>query len=384
MSRSSRPPKRRHRQLRGRALTGPDSPSQAVDPADDPAAFPRHWSRGHRKDSWPYLLLGYEKVSRSGDGSEFGALPSGKFVRRMAVDARTQKDGDSPLKSVSWSETTVAQVDDRCVQAPRREFISLMSGKGLRKYQKQKLVKFDGIDTKRLLDNSESEKYIPLCDIFNAVEELAKSKFRWKVVANHGESAEVDHKPDLARYPVDVPAAVLAYTRDMTKDDPNIARCAWAWMNSYVEVKNAEVKSPFFFAHNIDKDGRQKFLRHSDIGRKARGQFIKYATEAMLRQHRTHYYSFYLSEMSARVFRWDRVGCIASEPIDLRENPEDFLDILYRLATSPDHGGVDNTVQLANADEISVLESYQPGDNLALQEYHESMLDDQLSYPIYK
>ncbi|EKM56603.1 uncharacterized protein PHACADRAFT_194196, partial [Phanerochaete carnosa HHB-10118-sp] len=52
--------------------------------------------------------------------------------------------------------------------------------------------------------------------------------------------------------------------------------------------------------------------------------------------------------------------------------------------TSPDHGGVDNTVQLANADEISVLESYQPGDNLALQEYHESMLDDQLSYPIYK
>ncbi|EKM48714.1 uncharacterized protein PHACADRAFT_108415, partial [Phanerochaete carnosa HHB-10118-sp] len=211
-----------------------------------------------------------------------------------------------------------------------------MPGEDLSDEQKQQLVNFDSIDTKDLLDNSESQKYIPLCHIFNAVEELAGSKFRWKVVANHGESAEVDHKPDLARYPIDILAAEHAYTRDVIKDDKNIARCAWAWMNSYVEVKNAEVKSPFFFAHNIDKDGRQKFLRHSDIGRKARGQFIKYATEAMLRQHRTHYYSFYLSEMSARVFRWDRVGCIASEPIDLRENPEDFLDILYRLATSPD------------------------------------------------
>ena len=222
------------------------------------------------------------------------------------------------------------------------------------------------------------------CDIFNKVEELADSRYRWKVVANHCESADVDHKPDLARYPIDVPAAEEAYTRDINKDDPNIGRCAWAWMNSYVEVKNAESKSPFFFARNKDANGRQKFLRQGEGGKKARGQFIKYATEAMLRQHRTHYYSVYLAEMSVRIFRWDRVGCIVSEPIDLKNHPKDFLNILYRLATSVKECGVDETVQLATEAEIALVESYDPGDNQSLRDYRDLMLGDQLGYPIYK
>lgn len=155
-------------------------------------------------------------------------------------------------------------------------------------------------------------------------------------------------------------------------------------MNSYVEVKNTEAKSPFFFARNKDASGRQKFLRQGEGGKKARGQFIQYATEAMLRQHRTHYYSVYIADMHARVFRWDRVGCIASEPIDLKRHAKVFLNILYRLATSADEGGVDETVQLASEEEIALVEDYDPGDNQSLREYRDLMLGDQLCYPIYK
>ncbi|GJE86573.1 hypothetical protein PsYK624_026530 [Phanerochaete sordida] len=302
----------------------------------------------------------------------------------MAVDANTKKAGESPLKSLSWSETTVAQVDDRCIQISVAEFIKLIDGEDLTDKQASSLKTFRGIDTKKLPDNSESKKYRPLCDILNKVEELAGSDYRWMVVANHGESAEVDHRPDLARYPININAAKQAYMRDMDKDDANIARCAWAWMNCYIEVKNAESKSPFFFGRNLDKKGLQKFLRQGETGKQARGQFIKYLTEASLRQQRTHYFSIYISDMAARVFRWDRVGCIASEPIDLKKHPKVFLNILYRLATTADQGGVDQTVMLATEDEVAPLEAYDPAGNKSLQDYRDFMLEDLASYPIYK
>ncbi|EKM56597.1 uncharacterized protein PHACADRAFT_207802 [Phanerochaete carnosa HHB-10118-sp] len=419
MSRDSRPPRRPSHQRQARPLSGPGNPSfdtvddfPATHPESRAGALPPHISREDIEgDSARSILFTHKRIIDPEDTSDPGAPPRVKFVRHytfpstpepsespkfkrgapgspavssMAVDAKTQKDGDSPLKSLSWSETTVAQVDDRCIQVPLPELKNGIPGTDLTTEQKQTLSTFRGIDTKNLPDNSESRKYGPLCDIFNEVEELAGSRYRWKVVANHGESAEIGHKPDLARYPIDIPAAALAYNRDVAKDDPNIARCAWAWMNSYVEVKNAERKSPFFFARNIGKDGRQKFLRHGDVGKKARGQFIKYVTEAMLRQHRTHYYSFYLSKMSACVFRWDRVGCIASEPIDLKKNPKAFLNILYRLATSEDGGGVDDTVQLASEEDISLVNDYDPKGNQSLQEYRDLLLDDRPSYPIYK
>ncbi|EKM56996.1 uncharacterized protein PHACADRAFT_119131 [Phanerochaete carnosa HHB-10118-sp] len=313
-------------------------------------------------------------------------------------DPLVRKNGGSPMKSLSWSEQTVNHVDDRCVQMAIGEMKRRIPGKDIddKQWKKLRPRSFRGIDIKNLLDNSESRKYVPLalgtlsippslqCDIFNAVEELAGSRYRWKIVADHAESAEVDHRPDLARYPLDIPAASAMYTHKVGKDDPNIARCAWAWMSSLVEVKNSDENSAFHFLPSKDQAGEQKFLRDSDVGRKTRAQFIKYAIEGMLRQHRTHFYTFYFSGMYARVFRWDRVGCIASEPIDLEKNAKQFLNILYRLATSTDDYGSDNTVQLASQKDISLVEAYDPEGNEYLQEYKDMMLKDRLYYPIYK
>ena len=221
------------------------------------------------------------------------------------------------------------------------------------------------------------------CDTFNIVEEIAGSSYRWKIVANHGESPDVDHRPDLARYPKDVLQAKSAYNRKVGRpDDPNIARCAWAWMSSYVEVKNGAESSGFHFGDR-DSDGHFRFFRDSDKGKIARAQFIKYATEAMLRQHRTHYYSIYISDMSVRVFRWDRVGCVATEPIDLRKDHKTFLNLLHRLATAEDNYGTDKTVTRATVAEISPIRLYK-SDNKDLKEYQEMMLDDLHAYPIYK
>ncbi|GJE86587.1 hypothetical protein PsYK624_026670 [Phanerochaete sordida] len=304
-------------------------------------------------------------------------------------DPLTGKNGSgSPMKSLSWSEQTVAQVDDRCVQITVDEFILLLpnDSKDIDDKQWKKLSprSFRGADIRNLPDSSESKMYIPLCNILNAVERLAGSRYRWKVVANHVESRDVDHRPDLARYPINIDDAKLAYTRDMEKYDAEIARCAWAWMCSLIEVKNADDKAAFHFRSCRDKDGIQKFLRDSDVGKKARAQFIKFYIEAALRQHRTHFYTFYIADMYVRVFRWDRVGCIASEPIDLEKNPRQFLNILYRLATSSEDYGADDTVFCASEEDVSEVEAYDPGDNQYFKDYKDMMLDDQLSYPIYK
>ena len=209
----------------------------------------------------------------------------------------------------------------------------LVGGTEVEGRARRRLRSFRGLGIGELTDNAESSKYRPLvrivffasctticsllaallqCDIFNTIEEIAGSGYRWKIVANHGESLDVDHRPDMARYSTDVPQAKSAYGRKVGRpDDPNIARCAWAWMSSYVEVKNGADSSGFYFGDR-DGDGHFRFLRDSEKGKIARAQFIKYATEAMLRQHRTHYYSIYISDMSVRVFRWDRVGCVAT------------------------------------------------------------------------
>ncbi|GJE86570.1 hypothetical protein PsYK624_026500 [Phanerochaete sordida] len=305
-------------------------------------------------------------------------------MQTAATDALAKSDSSSPLKSVSWSSQTVEQFDDRCVQISIDALKELIGGKGVKDEDKGRLKNFQSVHIENLPDNSESSKYRPLCNILNIVELIAGSDYRWKIVANLGESSEVDHRPDLARYPINIKEAKAAYRRKVKHPAfMNIARCAWAWMASFIEVKNNEEFSGFFFSLIPDENGEIPFLRNTEKAKIARAQFIKYATEALLRQHRTHYYSFYIAGMAVRVFRWDRVGCLVSEPIDLAADHVTFLDILHRLATAEDNYGADDTVVRATSADIGPVREFKTT-NDDLRDYQEMMLDDLESYPIYK
>lgn len=309
--------------------------------------------------------------------------PASPFMPNPATDAVAKDDGSSPLKSISWSSQTVEQFDDRCVQISVEEFKSIIGGKEVEGRAKRRLRSFRSVNIKNLPDTSESSKYRPLCDILNIIEEIAQSGYRWKIVANHAESSEIDHRPDLARYPINEPAAEVAFGRRVRRpDEPNIARCAWAWMSSFVEVKNTAEAAGFHFGTR-GEEGDFLFLRDSEDGKIARAQIIKYATEAMLRQHRTHYYSVYIAGMSARVFRWDRVGCLVTEPIDLSKDYKTFLNILHRLATAEDNYGADSTVERTTAADILPIRLYTT-DNQDLKDYREMILEDMSCYPIHK
>ncbi|KAI0692379.1 hypothetical protein BC835DRAFT_1520955 [Cytidiella melzeri] len=76
----------------------------------------------------------------------------------------------------------------------------------------------------------------------------------------------------------------------------------------------------------------------------------------MVRQHRVFAFIIYISDDKARLTRWDRAGGIVSTPIDLKKNPEQLLNFVYRLALmSRAELGEDPTVELATEDEVQKL-----------------------------
>ncbi|KAH8100038.1 hypothetical protein BXZ70DRAFT_973311, partial [Cristinia sonorae] len=58
--------------------------------------------------------------------------------------------------------------------------------------------------------------------------------------------------------------------------------------------------------------------------------------EIQLRQHRTFVFSFYIYRSTACLMRWDRVGAIVSEPIDLETESPKFYEFFYRLGAATD------------------------------------------------
>ena len=159
---------------------------------------------------------------------------------------------------------------------------------------------------------------------------------------------------------------------------PYIARCAYPWMITAIEVKTASAETGFGFTED------EPLLRQVDKSVDVRSQFATYAAEIMLRQHRTHLFMFYIAGWRARVFRWDRNGAIVSEPIDLRKKLKTLLDLMYRLiVANPKDQGFDTTATLATEAEIAKLNSYQTT-NIYLKRYKRLMLDNKGDYPIFK
>ena len=85
---------------------------------------------------------------------------------------------------------------------------------------------------------------------------------------------------------------------------------------------------------------------------RALGQHITYVAEIFARQHRIWVFSIAIFGSRARLFRWDRVGCIVSESFDIRHQPAPLCEFLWRFSQTSDAGrGHDPTIHMASAEE---------------------------------
>lgn len=215
---------------------------------------------------------------------------------------------------------------------------------------------------------------------------VAKSDDVFKDVADHAELSTSDMRPDLALYET-TEEAISAYTLDdseLKRSKPDfgreehLARNAWAWMVSFVEVKVTEVSAAFHFSD------KTQFLRNSIQGENARAQFATYATQIMLRQHRTHLFALYVAGPWLRVSRWDRAGVLVSTAVNMVEDPNTVYNLLYRLARLERwQQGYDPTAERASTEDIAQLINFNPT-NTYLQMYRNFMIDNQAHFPLYK
>ncbi|KAL1950768.1 hypothetical protein VTO73DRAFT_5892 [Trametes versicolor] len=82
------------------------------------------------------------------------------------------------------------------------------------------------------------------------------------------------------------------------------------------------------------------------------GLHIAFAMEVFARQHRLVVFSISMAGSFARIFRWDRAGCIVTEAFDIREHSELLLEFIWRFSqVSHTERGYDLTVAPATTQE---------------------------------
>lgn len=90
----------------------------------------------------------------------------------------------------------------------------------------------------------------------------------------------------------------------------------------------------------------------TDFVETALGQHISYITEILARQCRIFIFSIAMFGSRARLFRWDRAGCVVTEAFDVRVQPDLLCEFFWRFAHSSDAGrGHDPTVRVASLEE---------------------------------
>ncbi|KAI9067440.1 hypothetical protein FKP32DRAFT_1643899 [Trametes sanguinea] len=96
-------------------------------------------------------------------------------------------------------------------------------------------------------------------------------------------------------------------------------------------------------------------MKYQTIDR-AHGQHISLAIEAFARQHRVCMFTISLAGTSARLFRWDRSGCVVTRSFDIHRCPDLLAEFLWRFAKLSDAGrGHDQTVRVASPAEESLF-----------------------------
>ncbi|KAI0632324.1 hypothetical protein C8Q77DRAFT_1060473 [Trametes polyzona] len=65
---------------------------------------------------------------------------------------------------------------------------------------------------------------------------------------------------------------------------------------------------------------------------RAFGLHLGFVAELFARQYRLFVFTVTLSGSLARLFRWDRSGCVVTQAFDIRENPETLLEFFWRFS----------------------------------------------------
>ncbi len=153
---------------------------------------------------------------------------------------------------------------------------------------------------------------------------------------------------------------------DLVRASKKSSRIEFGYAELFIEVK-AHPNHDFFFDPPPDADANARASHHLALNYDAEdeavrevnltfGQHIAYVTEVFARQFRAFYFSISFSGSRARVFRWDRAGCVFSESFDVRQRPELLCEFLWRFSQgSAASRGHDVTVEVALPDEETLF-----------------------------
>ncbi|KAI9062469.1 hypothetical protein FKP32DRAFT_1677406 [Trametes sanguinea] len=93
-----------------------------------------------------------------------------------------------------------------------------------------------------------------------------------------------------------------------------------------------------------------------DQAERAWGLHIAFATEVFARQHRTFLFTVSVFGTFARLYRWDRSGCVISAAFDIHEHSDLFAEFFWRFSQlSESERGHDLTVQMSTKTEESLF-----------------------------
>lgn len=197
-------------------------------------------------------------------------------------------------------------------------------------------------------------------------------------------------------------AAKEVFSANVTKSKAAAARIPWMARTAYshtavfMEVKTEaaaaafRVEDPSQGGLSLAKyvDTAQCNLLNNGLEAQAtRGQITEYATEISRTQHRLFTFGIYVYRDTVRFIRYDRAGATVSEVINYRENPEDFMQFLYRLGhLTPIQLGYDPSAVLATDDEVAKMKAFidSPSIRTFERQYLQNATADPNFSPIYK
>ncbi|KAH9931676.1 uncharacterized protein BXZ73DRAFT_47185, partial [Epithele typhae] len=156
------------------------------------------------------------------------------------------------------------------------------------------------------------------------------------------------------------PSLICCYTdenSELVKQQPPSSRAELGYVEMFIQVNS----NP---SHDMFVDPPQKPFGRSmgtnvhgtiddlSLRHRLHGKHSAFVSEVFTRQHRTCLYTVILSGSSARMYRWDREGCVLSESVDVHESPAALCDFLWLFShASPSRRGFDTTVERASQQE---------------------------------